>query len=48
MKRMFAQRGNTVLFLRRVSMGPLELDETLEPGQWRLLTAEETEALREI
>ena len=47
-KRMFAQRGNTVLFLRRVSMGPLELDETLEPGQWRLLTAEETEALREI
>ena len=47
-KRMFAQRGKTVLFLKRTAFGPLKLDEALEPGQWRLLTENETAALKEI
>ena len=44
-KRMFAAVGRRVLCLKRLSMGPLRLDESLEPGQWRLLTEEEIERL---
>ncbi|MGI5963715.1 MAG: 16S rRNA pseudouridine(516) synthase [Lawsonibacter sp.] len=40
-KRMLAARGKPVLELKRLSMGPLTLDEGLEPGQWRFLTPEE-------
>ena len=44
-KRMCAARGKPVIFLKRLTFGPLALDETLAPGQWRPLTAEEMGAL---
>ncbi|MBE6972402.1 MAG: 16S rRNA pseudouridine(516) synthase [Ruminococcaceae bacterium] len=44
-KRMLAFRGKPVEYLKRLSMGPLKLDEALAPGQWRQLTAGELEAL---
>ena len=44
-KRMLAFRGKPVEYLKRLSMGPLKLDEALAPGQWRELTAGEVEAL---
>ena len=44
-KRMFGARGKPVLALHRASFGPLQLDETLCPGQFRELTGEETTAL---
>lgn len=40
-KRMFAALGNKVVFLKRVKMGKLPLDESLEEGQCREITAEE-------
>ena len=46
-KRRFAAVGHEVLELHRFSFGPLELDPALAPGQWRELTAEELQALRE-
>lgn len=46
-KRMFACYGATVLELRRLSMGGLLLDETLEPGQCRELTAGEVALLEQ-
>lgn len=45
-KRMCAARGKPVVFLKRLSFGPLALDEALAPGQWRELTGEELERLR--
>lgn len=45
-KRMLAAVDNEVVFLRRVSFGPLALDETLSPGEFRELTAEEVELLK--
>lgn len=45
-KRMCAQRGKPVRFLKRISFGPLTLDEDLAPGQWRPLGSEEVSALR--
>ncbi|MBE7009052.1 MAG: rRNA pseudouridine synthase [Ruminococcaceae bacterium] len=45
-KRMFAARGKTVVYLKRLSMGPLALDETLAPGAWRALRAEELGMLK--
>ena len=45
-KRMLAARGKPVLALKRLSMGPLELDRELEAGGWRMLAAEELEALK--
>ena len=47
-KRMLAARGAPVLYLKRLSMGPLVLDETLTPGAFRELTAAETAALRAV
>lgn len=44
-KRMFGTRGKPVTALHRQSFGPLHLDETLRPGQFRELTGEETAAL---
>lgn len=44
-KRMLACRGKPVRYLKRLSMGPLRLDEDLGPGEWRELTAEEIQAL---
>lgn len=45
-KRMLAARGKPVLELRRLSMGTLNLDETLGAGGWRELNASEVDALR--
>ncbi|RKP54506.1 rRNA pseudouridine synthase [Cohnella endophytica] len=45
-KRMFEAVGKKVLYLRRVAMGPLRLDPSLAPGEWRELTEEELESLR--
>lgn len=44
-KRMLESVNNEVLFLRRLSMGPVELDETLAPGEYRPLTEKELELL---
>ena len=45
-KRMLAARGKPVVYLKRLAMGPLTLDETLPKGEYRLLTAQEIAALR--
>lgn len=45
-RRMFKTQGLTVTFLKRLSMGPLYLDEALAPGQYRRLTEEELTALK--
>lgn len=45
-KRMLAARGKPVLYLKRLSMGPLSLDETLDPGEWRELTEAEIKNLK--
>ena len=45
-KRMLAARGKPVLYLKRLSMGPLRLDPALALGEWRPLTREEMDALR--
>lgn len=46
-KRMFHAVGNEVVFLKRLSMGSLVLDEKLLPGEYRLLTPEEIVRLKE-
>lgn len=46
-KRMCAARGKPVTFLKRLTFGPLRLDEGLAPGQWRPLTERELTALHE-
>ncbi|WHY85044.1 pseudouridine synthase [Neobacillus novalis] len=46
-KRMFEAVGKSVVYLQRISMGPLPLDETLELGEYRELTGEEVELLRD-
>lgn len=45
-KRMVAAMGGRVVWLKRLSMGPLTLDPELAPGAWRELTDSEIEALR--
>lgn len=45
-KRMLAARGKPVAALKRLSMGPLALDEGLQPGKWRYLTAFEVAELK--
>ena len=47
-KRMLAARGKPVLYLKRLSMGPLELDPELVTGGWRPLTEEERKRLKEL
>ena len=44
-KRMFEKIGKTVVYLKRLSMGSLELDPALPKGSARLLTQEEKAAL---
>jgi 16S rRNA pseudouridine516 synthase len=46
-KRMFQAVGKRVVYLKRITMGPLPLDETLELGEYRELTEEEVELLKE-
>ena len=38
---MFASLGTTVIELKRISIGGLALDDNLEEGKARLLTAED-------
>lgn len=45
-RRMFETQGLTVTFLKRLTMGPLILDDALAPGQYRRLTEEELTALK--
>ena len=44
-KRMVLACGKEVTDLQRLSMGPLQLDPSLELGQWRRLTEEEMQSL---
>ncbi|OAH56262.1 MULTISPECIES: pseudouridine synthase [Bacillaceae] len=46
-KRMFIAVDKEVLYLKRLSMGPLALDESLELGEYRELTEEEVNILKE-
>jgi 16S rRNA pseudouridine516 synthase len=45
-KRMLSARGKPVVYLKRLTMGALKLDETLEAGKWRPLTETELQALK--
>lgn len=45
-KRMFEAFNGNVVYLRRVSMGPLTLDSSLEEGMYRSLNDDEIERLR--
>ncbi|MBR2405347.1 MAG: rRNA pseudouridine synthase [Clostridia bacterium] len=44
-KRMYESIGNEVIYLKRISMGSLTLDESLPEGECRLLTDEELQKL---
>ena len=44
-KRMFIAVGNKIAFLKRISMGRLELDPDLKPGEYKELTTEDLELL---
>lgn len=44
-KRMFEAVGKKVIYLKRLSMGTLRLDENLKLGEYRMLTEEELEHL---
>ncbi|MEG1992858.1 MAG: 16S rRNA pseudouridine(516) synthase, partial [Acetivibrio sp.] len=45
-KRMFEAIGKEVLYLKRISMGSLVLDENLGLGEYRALTKKEIETLK--
>ncbi|TCS81296.1 pseudouridine synthase [Tepidibacillus fermentans] len=45
-KRMFEAVGKKVTYLKRLSMGPLTLDDDLEPGEYRELTDDEVKQLK--
>lgn len=44
-KRMFQAVGKEVLYLKRLRMGSLVLDETLKPGEYRTLNSQELDIL---
>ncbi|MGK7378074.1 pseudouridine synthase [Planococcus sp. 1R117A] len=46
-KRMFQSVGKEVTYLKRLSMGPLELDPKLKLGEYRHLAEEEIELLKQ-
>lgn len=46
-KRMFEAVGKEVLYLKRLSMGVLVLPEDLKPGEYRALTKEEIDLLKQ-
>lgn len=46
-KRMLRAVGNQVIHLKRLRMGTIYLDEALVPGEYRPLTKEETESLKD-
>ena len=45
-KQMLEATKNKITYLERITFGSLTLDATLERGEWRYLTEEETAALR--
>ncbi|GAB6116548.1 pseudouridine synthase [Thermoanaerobacter brockii subsp. lactiethylicus] len=45
-KRMFESVGKKVIYLKRLAMGNLTLDENLKPGEWRELSEEELSFLK--
>lgn len=47
-KRMLAACGKPVTYLKRLSMGPVQLDENLALGEFRPLTPQELESLRRV
>ncbi|KGN02386.1 pseudouridine synthase [Clostridium novyi A str. 4570] len=47
-KRMFEARGKNVVYLKRLTMGNISLDEDLDEGTYRELTEEEIEILKSI
>lgn len=47
-KRMFQSRDKEVVYLRREKMGPISIDEDLKEGQYRELTEEELNLLKEF
>lgn len=47
-KRMFGALSMEVIYLKRISIGPLALDETLDLGEYRELTDEELLKLKNI
>jgi 16S rRNA pseudouridine516 synthase len=46
-KRMFHAVGKEVLYLKRLSMGPIRLSDDLPKGSWRELSSQEIDALSE-
>jgi 16S rRNA pseudouridine516 synthase len=47
-KRMMAARGKPVVYLKRISMGTLVLDENLQKGDYRTLFQEEVAKLLDL
>lgn len=46
-KRMLEAIDNKIIYLERISLGPLTLDGALDRGKWRYLSEEEIKALEE-
>ncbi|NPA54509.1 MAG: rRNA pseudouridine synthase [Aquificae bacterium] len=46
-KKIMEEIGNPVLYLKRVRIGPVKLDERLSPGEFRELTEEEIRKLKQ-
>lgn len=46
-KRMFEAVGKKVVYLKRLTMGPLHLDQRLAPGDYRILKKDELECLKD-
>ncbi|MCX7885605.1 MAG: rRNA pseudouridine synthase [Caloramator sp.] len=46
-KRMFETVGKKVVYLKRIEMGPLKLDDDLKLGEYRELTDDEVEMLKQ-
>ena len=44
-KRMLEAVGSKITYLRRMTFGPLKLDESLSEGEWRELTQDEIKSL---
>lgn len=46
-KRMLGALNNKIIYLERITFGPLVLDKDLSRGEWRFLTEEEIENLKQ-
>lgn len=46
-KKMFHALGHEVIYLKRISMGPIVLDNSLGIGEWRLLTEDEINSIED-